>query len=91
MDEWVWLRHPETHGTFKCPADAAEAWRARGWVDIEPVGEPAAPTKDPEPETVREEPAPEPDRLAAVKPQATEPTTAKKPRGGTAASDAEER
>jgi hypothetical protein len=30
-DERVWLRNAEHGGTFHCPADAVEHWRAMGW------------------------------------------------------------
>jgi hypothetical protein len=33
-----WLRHPEVADPFRCPADAVEAWQARGW---QPCDEPA--------------------------------------------------
>jgi hypothetical protein len=48
MDEFVWLRHPETGGHFRCPPDAVEAWTARGW---EPAEQPP-----PEPDKTRDEP-----------------------------------
>lgn len=31
VDERIWLHNPETGGHFHCPADAAAAWKARGW------------------------------------------------------------
>lgn len=38
VDDFVWLYHPASGGTFRCPADAVEAWQANGW---EPGPEPA--------------------------------------------------
>jgi hypothetical protein len=40
MTDRVWLHNPETGGTFECPADAAEAWQARGWEPCDPPAEP---------------------------------------------------
>ena len=39
MSERVWLFHPGTEQTFHCPADAAEGWKSRDWVDCEPPKE----------------------------------------------------
>ncbi len=35
MDEFVWLRHPDTDGWFHCPPGAVKAWMARGWEKAE--------------------------------------------------------
>lgn len=35
-DDRIWLRFPETGGTFHCPTDAAPAWQARGWEPCDP-------------------------------------------------------
>lgn len=39
-DGRVWLRHPDTGGVQAFGPDAADAWRAMGWVDTEPPEEP---------------------------------------------------
>lgn len=36
--DFIWLCHPASGGTFRCPAEAAEAWQENGW---EPCDEPA--------------------------------------------------
>lgn len=33
MDDFVWMTLPATGGTNRFPADSAEAWKARGWVE----------------------------------------------------------
>lgn len=92
MTERVWLRNPETGGAFHCPADAADSWRARGWVDGEEpqqvnpaVAEWAPHPPAPEPAGVPEgEPAAEPEAEPA-----TQPKTTTKARGTTAATSTE--
>jgi hypothetical protein len=38
--EFVWLKHPDTGGYFRCPAAAVEDWLANGWeVADEPPAE----------------------------------------------------
>lgn len=36
----VWLEYPDTGGKQQFPEPAAEAWRARGWVNCDPPPEP---------------------------------------------------
>lgn len=41
MDDFVWLKHPDTGGHFRCPAAAVDDWLANGWqVAGEPPAEP---------------------------------------------------
>jgi hypothetical protein len=67
MDEWVWLYHPDTRGTFRCPPEAVEAWCARGWLVLEPQpdGDASEPVL-PEPATTDESPEPQPAAAPAV-------------------------
>ena len=40
-DDFVWLKHPNTGGHFRCPAAAVDDWLDRGWeVADEPPAEP---------------------------------------------------
>lgn len=38
----VWLHNPDTNGYWQCPAEAAEEFVARGWVECDPPPEPNA-------------------------------------------------
>lgn len=31
MTDFVWLANPDTGAPWRCPADALDAWTARGW------------------------------------------------------------
>lgn len=66
VDDFTWLTHPDTGGTWRCPDPAVEAWLARGWQLGEEPPEPDT-TKDPEPE-------PAPAAMQAPEPIADEPT-----------------
>lgn len=85
MDDFVWMRHPETGGLWQCPVDAIEHWLARGWVPAEgPPEEPDA-TKDPHVRT------PDPRRTESADETAAErdKPTARAPRRMTAAANEE--
>lgn len=81
MPERVWLFHPDLADPFHCPADAVEAWIARGWKPCDEEPQEANPSVD--------------EALAWQKQQAedaakeaikdTEQTKAKKPRAAAAA------
>jgi hypothetical protein len=56
----VWLEYPETGGKAQFSTEAADIWRARGWVDAEPAEEPNLLRDPPDPD-----PDPEPDAAEA--------------------------
>lgn len=79
-DARIWLWHPETGGTFHCPADAAPSWQARGWEPCEPPKEINPAVAEYVPMTPRIEPAAAADESpdAASEPAPTPVTTSKK-------------
>lgn len=40
VDEWVWLRHPDTGGVQYVPPSALETWTELGWEPCEAPTEP---------------------------------------------------
>lgn len=80
MPERVWLCHPDIADPFHCPADAVEAWAARGWTqcDEEP--------QEPNPATAEALAWQQQQAEAAAEEKAAEQTKTKKPRAAAAES-----
>lgn len=67
VDGFVWLEFPASGATWRCPADAVEAWLVRGWVrcdEPEPVD--LAILERPAPDVPAAAPASKPTRSKSI-------------------------